>query len=1056
MGISLASGSVFARDYRVLRPLNEGGMGAVYVVEQLSTGSQRALKLMHPQFVQDPRSRQRFEQEARVGARIESEHVVQVLAAGVDDATGYPYIVMELLKGEDLAAALHRRGALTPPEVGHIFAQLCHALAAAHAAGVVHRDLKPENIFLAESHREGATFVVKVLDFGIAKVVAEAKTSSTAAIGTPLWMAPEQTSLHSNVGPPTDVWALGLIAFRMLTGRVYWAAANDEGASTAALMREILFEPVIPASERAAQYGVAASLPPGFDAWFGRCVHREMGARFANAAEARAALATVLGGFTPAPPGAQPMPVATPAPGPVAQTPPPGATIPGVPFGMPSAGPPTPAPGATTPHPFTPPPEAVAPPAAAPQMPYGAPPPGAITPPGTAFGSTGGARPQAAPAKRGNGAIAGIGAAVVVLGGLAFGVLKMRAAHDRSACQESATTVTAANAASVADTCGRACSDRGGESCVLRGEIVQRFKVGEAPADAARKAFEKACDAGEARGCRRAAALLDRKEPSKAAEFYTKACDRGDAPACAGLGALSEQGSGISRDRMRALSLYDKACQAGDPLGCAYQSFMLGAGRGIKQDAARAAELAKTAQAGLGPACERGEARECVALAALISSDGAGDTARAAQLEQQACEGGEPAGCANLGVRTLLGAGVFKDPKRGAALLRQACDAGEATACADLGVLAARAAFGLRREVRGVSALKLACDGIYSVGCSGWGTVYPAPTDVPLDAAAAVELSTRACDAGELIGCVNAGAFFQYGVGTARNREKATELFKKACEAGDAGGCGELGTMHATGRGVPFDGKRGMELFQQACDWGEQDSCAVMGDMKVSGIGVPKAPEEGAAVFKTYCDKHGLAMACHAYAGLVLQGRGVKKDPAGAVAMLKPICEGKKDRPYPTACATLGGIYENALAGARDLPAAARYYQMACDVGTPAGCIGLARLYEGGLGVPKDQAKARSLVEAGCKGGDAGACDQLGYFHTMGKAGLKADGNQGIKFFQEACDDASWGSCANIGYIHLLGLAGVPKDKAKAAEYLKLACSHADDGACQKMKENGM
>src|SRR5262245_28276486 len=149
MGISIANGSVFAKDYRVLQPLNEGGMGAVYVVEQQSTGSQRALKLMHPQFVQDPRSRQRFEQEARVGARIESEHVVQVLAAGVDDATGYPYIVMELLKGEDLSTMLQRRGAIPPSEVGQIFAQLCHALAAAHAAGVVHRDLKPENIFLA-------------------------------------------------------------------------------------------------------------------------------------------------------------------------------------------------------------------------------------------------------------------------------------------------------------------------------------------------------------------------------------------------------------------------------------------------------------------------------------------------------------------------------------------------------------------------------------------------------------------------------------------------------------------------------------------------------------------------------------------------------------------------------------------------------------------------------------------------------------------------------------------------------------------------------------------
>jgi serine/threonine protein kinase len=354
MAVTLANDSIFARDYKIIRPLNEGGMGAVYVVEQISTGSQRALKLMHPQFVQDARSRQRFEQEARVGARIESEHVVQVLAAGVDDATGYPYIVMELLKGEDLSVALQRRGAIAAAEVNQIFGQLCHALAAAHAAGVVHRDLKPENIFLAASHREGSSFTVKVLDFGIAKVVAEAKNSSTAAIGTPLWMAPEQTAAHSTVGPPTDVWALGLIAFRMLTGRIYWVAANDEAATTAALMREILFEPVIPAAERASQLGVSHLLPPGFDGWFVRCVNREMNQRYPNAAEARAALAQLLGGFTPAPGPTHGTQIIG-APAGYTPAPPAGAqaashTIPGQPYMAPSIAQQAPTPPQTTPQ----------------------------------------------------------------------------------------------------------------------------------------------------------------------------------------------------------------------------------------------------------------------------------------------------------------------------------------------------------------------------------------------------------------------------------------------------------------------------------------------------------------------------------------------------------------------------------------------------------------------------------------------------------------------------------------------------------------------------------
>ncbi len=194
---------------------------------------------MHPQLVQDARLRQRFEQEARVGPASRAITWCRCSPPGVDAETGYPFLVMELLKGEDLGAALSPAGRLQPGETREIFGQLCHALAAAHAVGIVHRDLKPDNIFLAASHREGSAFIVKVLDFGIAKVMAEAQTHATAALGTPLWMAPEQTAAGAKIGPQTDVWALGLIAFRMLTGRVYWASGNAEDATTAMLMREI-------------------------------------------------------------------------------------------------------------------------------------------------------------------------------------------------------------------------------------------------------------------------------------------------------------------------------------------------------------------------------------------------------------------------------------------------------------------------------------------------------------------------------------------------------------------------------------------------------------------------------------------------------------------------------------------------------------------------------------------------------------------------------------------------------------------------------------------------
>ena len=291
--VDLAPDSVFADQFRVVRRLSEGGMGAVYVVEQIATGALRALKLMHPQLVADPKLRKRFEQEARVGSRIDSEHVVHVLSAGIDAQSGAPWLAMELLKGDDLAQYAERVGCLPAGEVRELFEQLCHALGAAHAAGIVHRDLKPENIFLAAAKRVGAPYIIKVLDFGIAKVASEAKTADTAAIGTPIWMAPEQSSRGQGVSPATDVWAPGLIAFRLLTGKPFWRGANDDSSSMM-LLREIVLDPIPLATERAAEFGCGGRLVKGFDAWFARCVVRDQAARFPDATSAFAALEPLL------------------------------------------------------------------------------------------------------------------------------------------------------------------------------------------------------------------------------------------------------------------------------------------------------------------------------------------------------------------------------------------------------------------------------------------------------------------------------------------------------------------------------------------------------------------------------------------------------------------------------------------------------------------------------------------------------------------------------------------------------------------------------------------
>lgn len=295
----LSPGDLFAGDYRIERELARGGMGTLYIVHQVSTGATRVLKRMHARLSNDARSRERFVQESRVGATLESDHVVQVFATGLDPQ-GIPWMVMEHLRGEDLATALVRHGRFNPTDTLGLMKQLCHALGAAHSVGLVHRDIKPENIFLTPSLHEGVSFTVKLLDFGLAKVLEDAATAQqepgdnrhlTAAVGTPLWMSPEQAE-RATVSPASDVWSLGLLTFAILTAHSYWKVGNLPTAALDGLLRELFVDPIEPASLRAGTYGLG--LPQGFDAWFSRCVSREPSSRFTSATEALALLTSIL------------------------------------------------------------------------------------------------------------------------------------------------------------------------------------------------------------------------------------------------------------------------------------------------------------------------------------------------------------------------------------------------------------------------------------------------------------------------------------------------------------------------------------------------------------------------------------------------------------------------------------------------------------------------------------------------------------------------------------------------------------------------------------------
>jgi serine/threonine protein kinase len=217
----VTKGTVVADKYLIERVLGAGGMGVVVVALHLHLDERVAIKFLLPEVASSAEAVARFTREAKVAAKIKSEHVARVLDVAVLP-DGAPYMVMEYLVGSDLGVYLKAHGALPGQEVASFALQTCEALAEAHALGIVHRDLKPVNLFLAQ--RSDGTRLVKILDFGISKLSggpASAQMTRTAAMmGTPYYMSPEQLASARDVDARADIWALGVTLFELLTGEL--------------------------------------------------------------------------------------------------------------------------------------------------------------------------------------------------------------------------------------------------------------------------------------------------------------------------------------------------------------------------------------------------------------------------------------------------------------------------------------------------------------------------------------------------------------------------------------------------------------------------------------------------------------------------------------------------------------------------------------------------------------------------------------------------------------------------------------------------------------------
>lgn len=240
----LAPSRKIAGKYKLGRILGEGGMGAVYEAEHPALGTTVAIKLLSEANIGNEKSVKRFQREAKAMAAIKHDNVIHVKDAGMDEDV--PFLVMELLDGESLAATLRRERVLSPGLASWIASETLAGLGAAHAQGVIHRDLKPGNVFIA-TQSDGSRRI-KILDFGISKLGDASATLNVTAegalVGTPNFMAPEQIRANEGLDGRIDVYAAGIMLYRMVTGRLPYVGTNSEE-----LYRRILIGEAKPPSE---------------------------------------------------------------------------------------------------------------------------------------------------------------------------------------------------------------------------------------------------------------------------------------------------------------------------------------------------------------------------------------------------------------------------------------------------------------------------------------------------------------------------------------------------------------------------------------------------------------------------------------------------------------------------------------------------------------------------------------------------------------------------------------------------------------------------------------
>ena len=312
----LPEGTVLIGKYRIEKRVGRGGMADVYRARHEVLQQEVAIKVLAPELTEQAEIKSRFLNEARAAARLRNEHVAAVMDVETAE-DGTPFIVLEFLEGEVLEAVLEKRGPVPPKDAVDWVLQALEAVAHAHAEKIIHRDLKPANLFLTKKH--DGTLVIKVLDFGLSKITSGLQgavaTKTTAMIGSPAFMSPEQLRSAKSVDVRADVWSLGVVLFHLVTGKYPFHGETD-----GEIFAAILEHP--PATLRS----IRPELPEELERVCAKGFARDLGARYQNVAELALALGPLaspqgtpsvdrvcrtLGVAPPPPPPAAPAPLIT-------------------------------------------------------------------------------------------------------------------------------------------------------------------------------------------------------------------------------------------------------------------------------------------------------------------------------------------------------------------------------------------------------------------------------------------------------------------------------------------------------------------------------------------------------------------------------------------------------------------------------------------------------------------------------------------------------------------------------------------------------------------------